>query len=222
MTEVSEASTLKIAAWAREFERGTISGSIYAVPPVQRLEAAKVLAGEGHRVHIDFIIAPDGEAIGVTPEELLLISRALPGSQFDAHLILLGTEMTEAVRKAAEAAIRAVHQVQAQTLALSPQALEDFADLLPGLRESNVTIWAEIPVGMEPPDLDRAEGALVMLIEAGTKNAADRSQLKKVSDLAPTTVVGIDGGVTASVAAEGRVAGAKVIVSGRALFEVTK
>jgi pentose-5-phosphate-3-epimerase len=58
-----------------------------------------------------------------------------------------------------------------------------------------------------------------MLIESGTKNSADRTHLNKVPALATARKVGIDGGVTASVAAEAWEAGATVIVSGRALFE---
>jgi pentose-5-phosphate-3-epimerase len=59
-----------------------------------------------------------------------------------------------------------------------------------------------------------------MLIESGTRNAADPSQLRKVARLAGTTPVAIDGGVTEAVAAEGLQLGADVIVSGRALFEI--
>lgn len=224
MTAVFETSTIRLAPWANTFAPGTISGSVYAVPASLRVEAARVLTNQGHRVHVDFIFADDGSAAGVTPEDLLRMSKEVPGARFDAHLILPEQDLTEAVLKAAASAIHALEQVRAETFALSPQAVETFADLLRSLRERKVAIWTEIPVGTDPhpTDLNHPDGALVMLIESGTRNEADRSQLRKVTALSKTTNVGIDGGVTATLAAEGRAAGANVIVSGRALFETTK
>jgi pentose-5-phosphate-3-epimerase len=222
MTAVSETSELRIAPWASAFEQGTISGSVYAVPASLRVEAARILTDQGQRVHIDFIVTEDGSAVGVTPEDLLRISKGVPQARFDAHLILPEQHVTDAVLNAAASAIHALEQVQAETFALSPQAMETFANLLPSLRERNVAIWTEIPVGTEPAHIDHADGALVMLIESGTRNEADRSQLRKVTALAGTTSVGIDGGVTATLAADARKAGASVIVCGRALFEITK
>lgn len=222
MTAVSETSAIRLAPWANTFAPGTISGSVYAVPASLRVEAARVLTNQGHRVHVDFIFADDGSAAGVTPEDLLRMSKEVPGARFDAHLILPEQDFTEAVLEAAASAIHALEQVRAETIALSPQAMETFADLLRSLRERKVAIWTEIPVGTDPTDLNHPDGALVMLIESGTRNEADRSQLRKVTALSKTTNVGIDGGVTATLAAEGRAAGAVVIVSGRALFETTK
>lgn len=222
MTALSEPSELRIAPWASTFGPGTISGSVYSVPAPLRVEAARVLTNQGQRVHIDFIVAEDGRAVGVTPEDLLRISTAVPDAVFDAHLILPEQPLTEAVLKAAVSAIHALEQVQAETFALSRQAMEIFADLLRGVRERKVAIWTEIPVGADPTLIKQVDGALVMLIESGTRNEADRSQLRKVTALAGTTSVGIDGGVTGTLAAEGRDAGASLIVSGRALFEITK
>jgi pentose-5-phosphate-3-epimerase len=221
MTAVSESSAVRIAAWANTFAPGTISGSVYAVPASLRVEAARILTDQGHRVHVDFIIADDGNAIGVTPEDLTRMAKEVPEARFDAHLILPEHNITEAVLKAAASSIHALAQVRTETFALSPQAMETFADLLRSLRERKVSIWTEVPVGADPTHLHHMDGALVMLIESGTRNEADRSQLRKVSALATTTSVGIDGGVTATLAAEGRDAGADVIVSGRALFEIS-
>ncbi|MEO5316262.1 hypothetical protein PV772_19450 [Pseudarthrobacter sp. CC12] len=221
MTAVSESSAVRMAPWASAFAPGTISGSVYAVPASLRVEAARLLTDQGHRVHVDFIIADDGNAIGVTPEDLIRIAKEVPEARFDAHLILPEHNITEAVLKAAASSIHALAQVRTETFALSPQAMETFVDLLRSLRERKVSIWTEVPVGAGPTHLDHVDGALVMLIESGTRNEADRSQLRKVSALATTTSVGIDGGVTATLAAEGRDAGADVIVSGRALFEIS-
>jgi pentose-5-phosphate-3-epimerase len=222
MTAVSETSALRLAPWASTFIPGTISGSVYAVPAALRVEAARILTDHGHRVHVDFIVADDGSSVGVTPEDLLRMSTEVPEAKFDAHLILPEQDITEAVLKAAASAIHSLEQVRAETFALSPQAMETFADLLRSLRERKVSIWTEVPVGADPSHLEHVDGALVMLIESGTRNEADRSQLQKVTALSTTTTVGIDGGVTATLAAEGREAGANVIVSGRALFEITK
>lgn len=221
MTAASGTTEIRLAQWASAFEPGTISGSVHAVPVSLRVEAARRLTSQGQRVHIDFIVADDGTALGVTPEDLLRVSKEVPEARFDAHLILPEQHVTDAVLKAAASAIHALEQVHAETFALSPQAMETFSDLLPGLRERKVAIWTEIPVGTDPRHLDPADGALIMLIESGTQNHADRSQLQKVTALAGTTCVGIDGGVTATLAVEGRAAGASLIVSGRALFEIT-
>lgn len=215
----SASSGLGLARWAGTFAPGTISGSVYAVAAVNRLQAARLLTGHGHRVHVDLIIAADGTHAGVTPEELLHLHTNVPGARFDVHLILPLGDMKGPVRSAAEASIRAAGKVKAEFFALAPRVLQDFADALEDLRTKEVPIWAEVAIGDDLAGLGRADGALVMLIESGTRSPADRTQLRKVARLAPTTPVGIDGGVTAAVAAEGLQAGAAVIVSGRALFE---
>jgi pentose-5-phosphate-3-epimerase len=197
-----------------------ISGSVYAVPAANRLHAARLLTGHGHRVHIDFIIAADGTHTGVTPEELLLIHRTVPGARFDVHLIVPSTDMNGLVRSAAETSIRTAGDVKAEFFALAPRVLQEFADALEELRTKEVPIWAEVAIGDDLTGLRRTDGALVMLIESGTRNAADPSQLLKVARLAGTTPVGIDGGVTATVADEALQLGADVIVSGRSLFEI--
>lgn len=222
MTVVPETSSLGLARWANTFEPGILSGSVYAVPPELRVVAANLLTSQGHRVHVDFIVTEDGTSAGVTPEEMLRISEQVPAARFDAHLIIPEDGLNEAVLKASASAIHAVAQVHAETFALSAHAAETFSDLLRSLRDRKVSIWTEIPVGADPAGTEYADGALVMLIESGTRNEADRSQLQKVLTLAETTNVGIDGGVTAALAVEGLEAGANVIVSGRALFEITK
>jgi len=216
----SYSPALGLALWARNFAPGTISGSVYAVPAASRLQAARLLADDGHRVHVDIIITDDGTHTGVTPDELLLMHRAVPEARFDVHLILPTIKMIDPVKSAAETAIRAAGEVKAEFFALAPRVLQDFADALEDLRTKEVPIWAEVSIGDDLTGLRRADGALVMLIESGTRNAADPSQLRKVARLAGTTPVAIDGGVTAAVAAEGLQLGADVIVSGRALFEI--
>lgn len=216
----SQPSGLNLAIWARNFAPGTISGSVYAVPAASRLQAARLLTERGHRVHVDLIITDDGTHTGVTPDELLLMHRAVPEARFDVHLILPTIEMIDPVKSAAETAIRAAGEVKAKFFALAPRVLQDFADALEDLRTKEVPIWAEVSIGDDLTGLRRADGALVMLIESGTRNAADPSQLRKVARLAGTTPIAIDGGVTAAVAAEGLQLGADVIVSGRALFEI--
>ncbi|MEW9870704.1 hypothetical protein [Arthrobacter sp. HS15c] len=216
----SAASGLGLARWAGNFAPGTISGSVYAVPAANRIHAARLLTGHGHRVHVDLIVAADGTHTGVTPEQLLLMRQAVPDARFDVHLILPSTDMNGPARSASETAIRAAGSVNAEFFALAPRLLHDLIDDLEDLRTKEVPIWAEVAIGDDLTGLRRADGALVMLIESGTKNVADRSQLRKVVRLAGTTPVGIDGGVTAAVAAEGLLAGADVIISGRALFEL--
>lgn len=218
----SDSSGLGLASWAGSFAPGTISGSVYAVPAANRLQAARLLTSHGHRVHVDLIIDADGSHAGVTPEELLLMHKTSPGARFDVHLILPPGDMKRPVWSAAEASIRAAANVKAEFFALAPRVMPDFADALEDLRTKGVPIWAEVPIGDDLTGIRRADGALVMLIESGTRSPADRTQLRKVARLARNTPVGIDGGVTAAVAAEGLEAGAEVIVSGRALFETSQ
>jgi pentose-5-phosphate-3-epimerase len=183
-----------------------------------------MLTSRGHRVHVDLIVAPDGACTGVTPEELVLIREAVPGARLDVHLIILDAGpaapgLTAPAWRSAKAAIRTAQQVKAETLALSPDAMRTFSEILTSPPDNKPAVWAEVAVGAQMPNLGGAEGALVMLIESGTKNAADRTQLGKIPALATLAKVGIDGGVTPSVAADARAAGAVLIVSGRALLE---
>ncbi|MCU1566102.1 MAG: ribulose-phosphate 3-epimerase [Pseudarthrobacter sp.] len=219
MIGVSESPTLRLAGWAAKFEPEIISGSVYAVQPPERLEAAKMLDHAGYRVHVDLIVSADGIHVGVSPDELLLIRDALPDARLDVHLILPKTGLFGSVRETAEAAIRTAKDAKAETLVVSPEALHSFSDVLTEHSDHPVEIWAEVAVGSDATNVSGVDGALVMLIESGTKNSADRTHLNKVPALATAGKVGIDGGVTASVAAEAWEAGATVIVSGRALFE---
>ena len=219
MIRPSRGATLRVADWAREFEPEIISGSVYAVHPSQRLEAARALSHGGHRVHADIIISASGEHTGVGPEEVLLIRMAVPDARLDVHLILPKTNLTEGVRRSAEAAIQTAKNVQAETLAVSPHALQIFSHILSDRHDHRMEIWTEVAVGSDTTSIDDVDGALVMLIESGTRDSADRTQLCKIPTFSGAGRVGIDGGVTPAVAAEARRAGVSVIVSGRALFE---
>ena len=57
-----------------------------------------------------------------------------------------------------------------------------------------------------------------MLIEPGTRNAADPSLVSRVAELSTRLPVGVDGGVTSDLAERCIAAGATTIVAGRALF----
>ena len=224
MIDASRTAGLRIADWVGGFDQGSISGSVYAVPPSLRLEAARMLTSGGHRVHVDLIVAPDGAHTGVSPEELVLIWESVPGARLDVHLIILDAgpaapDLAAPAWRSVKAAIRTAQQLKAETLTLSPDAMRTFSEILTSPSDTKPALWAEVAVGEEIPELRGVEGVLVMLIESGSRHAADRSQLRRIPALATLSKVGIDGGVNASVAAEARAAGAGLIVSGRALFE---
>ena len=74
-------------------------------------------------------------------------------------------------------------------------------------------------LGVVAPGVDgQVDGALVMLITPGTKQAADLDQLDKLARLVTKVPVGVDGGVTHRIAKECDDRGASYLVSGRDLL----
>jgi len=61
-----------------------------------------------------------------------------------------------------------------------------------------------------------------MLIEPGTKGDADLASTNVLASMAQEVRVGVDGGVTLSVASSALAAGAEYLVVGRALFGLTQ
>ena len=69
---------------------------------------------------------------------------------------------------------------------------------------------------LEP--LGGLDGALLMLVPPGTRQAADATLLTKVETLARTLPVAVDGGVTPEIAHRCRRSGTTFVVSGRSLL----
>jgi pentose-5-phosphate-3-epimerase len=159
----------------------------------------------------------------VSVEELAAIRRAAPTARIDVHLIVLGQSVRAGRLAAERRAIAAAVGVGAEFITLGTQHLSLHADELVSARAAGTDLWLEVPPdqpGTGALDLG-VDGVLVMLIEPGTRQTADPAHLKKVERLAPSLPVAVDGGVTGTIATRSRLAGARYIISGRALLSVT-
>lgn len=224
-----------VATWLEELveqcgaDETTWAGSLYAFPAADHAAVAAALASSGAWVHVDVIIRPDGSLDGVPPASLSAVRRAAPTAAVEVHVIDL-REDRPADGSAGSAA--ALDAVLAQVLAERPQRLVVPASRWAAadraaqhLRAAGGQVWVEVPPegsGTALPGPQDVDGALVMLIEPGSRDEADLQQLALVRALAPTLPVGVDGGVDAAVATACLAAGATHVVSGRALVPSTR
>ncbi|MFC4223995.1 hypothetical protein [Lysinibacter cavernae] len=209
-----------IADWADEFPASALGGSIYAVAPPLRLEAARRLADAGHGIHADLILGHEGIHTGVTPQMVREIRSALPEADIDLHLITHGTPAKEQAIAEAEA-LNLANDVRASRIALSPAAFARNERAITELRDAGINVWVELePIhSANPLEAGDADGALIMLIEPGTITTADPSNINKIEALPGAWNVGVDGGVTRAIATTSHAAGVSYIVSGRALLQ---
>lgn len=205
--------------WYREYPRHTVGGSLYAVPAELRVAAARRLQAAGCRIHVDVIVGPDGHR-GVGFDEVAAVRAAVPAGRIDLHLIAVAGADAGAV---APELVTAALAVGADAVTLPAAVVEGATDAVATLRAAGVQVNEEIPPASAGPAADRADidGCLVMLIESGTKQAADPANLAKIERLSPHSRVGVDGGVTRDLARACYAAGARYLVSGRDLFAVT-
>jgi pentose-5-phosphate-3-epimerase len=215
---------LVIEPWHRDLGDHVVGGSVYAVQPKLRVQAAVQLAAANCRVHADIILGPNDLHRGVSFDELIAIRRAVPAARIDLHLIVLGGSVRPARLVEERRAIAASIQVGAEFITVSRRCLSLHADDLTAARAGGTGVWLEVPPDRPGTDLslDAVDGALVMLIAPGTKQDADLAHLSKVEQLAQQLPVGVDGGVTRTVAARSKQAGAGYLVSGRDLLSSTE
>ncbi len=204
-----------MAAWGRGLADRGIAGSLFAVAPALRPDAADALAAAGAGVHADIIIDAQGAHRGVQPEELMAVRSRHPGLDIDLHLIVDADSCPE--EQLREALALAVH-VGASHISLSADALRRHADLVRTARGAGVSVWVERRLSDGPSLPVDADGCLVMLIPPGTLQDADPAALSLVEALAPQLPTGVDGGVTREIALRSIRYGAARIVSGRALL----
>jgi pentose-5-phosphate-3-epimerase len=216
MTEVM------VEPWHRDLGDYVVGGSVYAVQPKLRVQAAVQLAAANCRVHAD--IGPNGRHRGVSWNELAAIRQAAPTARIDVHLIVIG-QSVGAPRLAEERrAIETAVQIGAEFITVSRQVLSRHASELAAARAAGIHLWLEVPPdkpGTDAPGI-AVDGVLVMLIQPGTKESADLAHLAKVERLGKTMPVAVDGGVTRKIAAQSRQLGASYTISGRDLFTVTQ
>ena len=219
------------------------SGSLYAVAPEHREAVASALAARGAHVHVDVIITADGAHRGLTPAELRAVREAAPDARIEVHLIFdprsdaanapdpaaMGDSAASDAPDQAGTAPRRIDAAVGETVAAAvesraavvvlPRAMHaEPGGIVAALRRAGIAVWVELPPGEPADPPEGVDGALVMLIEPGTRNAADPSLVSRVAELSTRLPVGVDGGVTSDLAERCIAAGATTIVAGRALF----
>ena len=218
-------STVQIKPWQHDLGHHVVGGSVYAVKPSLRVAAAVQLRDAGCRVHADIILGPDHRHRGVSLDELTAIRRAAPTARVDLHLIVLGTQQDPAALAEERRTIQTAIDIGVDFITVSQSRRELHQPMLAAARAAGIGLWLEVPPdspGPDAPDTAAVDGALVMLIEPGTKQSANLGHLEKVRRLAPQLPVAVDGGVTRTIAALCVDLGARYTISGRDLFSLTQ
>ncbi|KTR83685.1 hypothetical protein [Leucobacter chromiiresistens] len=218
------------AAWIDELPEGAVYGSLYAAPQGQREAAADRFAAAGLPIHLDVILDRDASGglahRGITIDELQACGARHPDSLLEVHVIVLagakpGTDPESAsqLRDEIAAVLDVAAAIGAQRAAL-PAGIAGDAALTEGFRAAGGEVWTVLEPGDDPAPLcTGATGALVMLIEPGTRDAARPELLDRIPRLAPNVQVGVDGGVDAAIARRAVALGAHHVVVGRALLD---
>lgn len=230
------------AAWVSELPEGSVYGSLYAAPEGEREAAADRFAAAGLPMHLDVILDRDttGALVhrGIATAEMRELGARHPDSLLEVHLIVLadarhaaGTALAAELRAEISAVLEAAAAVGAQRAALPAEVAGD-AQLTADFRAAGGEVWTVLEPGDEPAahpaanpaagpaamSSTGADGALVMLIEPGTRQAARPELLDRIPQLAPTVQVGVDGGVDAVIARRAIALGAHHVIVGRALL----
>ncbi|MFV0434360.1 MAG: hypothetical protein ACK5LO_10305 [Leucobacter sp.] len=227
MSAVAERGVRR-AAWATDLPPEKVAGSLYAVTPELRTEAAAELFARGMPIHIDLILAPsaDGGALvhrGVSPEEVRRVRAALPDAHLDLHVILLSGAEREHDSPEVVALCELAAEVAAARVVL-PERLAEHPEVSAVLEAAGCETWRElrpaapVPVTAGEGSPGGKAGTLVMLIEPGTLDAADPMLVERVGELSGNTAVGVDGGVGPELAERALALGTDHVVAGRALF----
>lgn len=191
----------------------TLAGSIYAVPESIRLAAAQRLAQEKLWIHAD-VIVDDLTHRGVD----LSLVRTLADRQLgplDVHLI--AAEL--------DGPLQEVCAAKVDRVTVPFESCGDVAAVAERIRSGGAEAWLAVApqtgLAVIQSSLDAVDGVLVMLINPGSSDVADPALLAKLEHLGPALPVGVDGGVDETNLSACLRAGARYIVSGRALFSAT-
>ena len=208
-------TAVDLKGWYQRFPNHTVGGSLYAVPAEYRLEAARLLHRNRCRIHADLIVGPNGHQ-GVSWAELAAVRAALPSARIDLHMILLDRSGVEDE----VVAIDIAQTLHLDSITMTGEQINRHRIRLDRLRSFGIGVYEELRPEHDEPAADRIDGALVMFIPPGTKQAADPRQLDKVARLAAFLPVAVDGGITHSLAQQCHDRGAGYLISGRDLFMV--
>lgn len=203
-----------IAPWHTDFA-GVLAGSVYAAPPSQRGAFACALAEAGLGVHVDVMATGEGLPAGVGLDEFSEISRRLGPSRCEVHLI-----------GSAEFADEVLPELLAQHPSRVFLPWDAFTEpRAAAIRAAGSTAWIAVweewsgwGDGLPPPWPATPDGALVMLIEPGTKDRCRRRRLDVAASCAVWLPVIVDGGITEDIAPLCVTAGVEAMVVGRALL----
>lgn len=216
MTRPKTENNIGMAQWTRTVE-ATIAASIYALPPSERVQGAIAAHAAGYWVHADVILKQAGSGkvvnIGVDVKQIKECLEQAPGLRMDIHLMVIpGTLNWEPTvdRVVAELAEEDITRWSA-----SSGVMDRVSPSLTKGTEQWIEVWPQRDGRVPQP---AGVGVLTMLIEPGTQGEADMTTLEVVALLSKEANVGVDGGVTPSVASTALAAGAGYLVIGRALF----
>ncbi len=227
--ERSSAAAPPHAAWITDVPEGSVYGSLYAAPAPDREAVADRFAAIGLPIHLDVILDREdtGELVhrGIVAAELRDLGARHPDSLLEVHLIVLAGARGRAVdgydpelRDEIAAVLEAAASVGAQRAAV-PAGVAADASLTEAFRAAGGEVWTVLEPGDDPASLDAGTaGALIMLIEPGTREPARPELLERIPQLAPAVQVSVDGGVDAAIALRAIELGAHHVIVGRALL----
>lgn len=199
------------AAWHRDFP-GLLAGSVYAMPPGARVQAARELCAAGIGVHVDVMADGEGFPRGIEAAELAGIAAAVGPSRFDVHLIGSPAFVDTALPRVL------AHAPAKVFLPWAAFTDERAAAIRAAGASAWVALWREWDGFGDPEWPSAPDGVLVMLIEPGTRGRCRSERLAVATACAASHPVIVDGGVTEDIAPRCITAGAESMVVGRALL----
>lgn len=200
-----------LADWHQRFP-GLMAGSVYAVEPHARSDAARVLAVAGLDVHVDLMAESERMPAGVSLAELRDIANTVHRKAVGVHLI--------GSAEFVDATLPEVLPLQPGVVFLPWAAFtDDRARLIRATGGAAwIAIWREWEGLADPAWPAAPDGALVMLIEPGTRNNCVIERMSIVAACASEMPVAVDGGITEEIAPLCVSAGAQSLVVGRSLL----
>ena len=185
-----------------------LAGSLYAVPAQNRAAAAQLLNRCGLWVHAD--VFADAE-VGVSLDLITRLADDGTGP-IAVHLLTSG----------ALAALYVICRPGIARITFPYEGTDDVEAVAARIRAVGAQPWLAVAPGTRFDDcrngLPYVDGVLVMLIEPGTKDAADLTQLAKIEAVRAQWAGGVDGGVGEGNVERILAAGTSYVVVGRRLF----
>jgi pentose-5-phosphate-3-epimerase len=201
----------QLAPWHRGFP-GLMAGSVYAAKPPARVAAARALSAAGLDVHVDIMADSEGLPIGVSLAELRDIACAVERARIGVHLI---------------GSAEFVDRILPEILPFRPATVflpwaaftEERAGAIRTVGSAAwIALWNEWDGVADPRWPAAPDGALVMLIEPGTRDSCALARLGIVAACSSEMRVAVDGGITEDIAPLCVTAGVQSMVVGRALL----